>query len=422
MIPLSERLSELLLALIQANGSVVDKEMLATRVWPDGGVSDANLAQHMYMLRRLLDERARDRTYVMTVRGKGYRFAAPVSVVVGDDVERAPQRREPASAKWLLQSGLDAFHHYCRGSVLVERRTAKALNEAIERFEAALSIDANYVPALIGLARAYALLAAYWYAPGSYAYPKAKASVLHALELEPASGPAHAVLSQIFLFCDWDWHEADREIATAIALAPDSSLVRNNLVWHSIFRGRPDAAVREAQLALACEPASPTLQLLMARVFLHAGDLRQSIASFTNLIDAGPEFAVVRRHRAQAYILNGQPAEALNDLLLLPSDRAEDVGVRLPMLARAYADCGDALRALDVYDTLKAFARTEFVLGWNLAIVAIGLGRYDEAFQYLERALERREPSLMLLRSLPFFEPISRRARFRSLLEAIEPP
>jgi DNA-binding winged helix-turn-helix (wHTH) protein len=80
-VPLPQRLAGLLALLIRSNGEVVEKETIASRVWPDCAVSDGNLSQHVYMLRQILDERARDRTYVMTVRGKGYRFVAAVSIV-----------------------------------------------------------------------------------------------------------------------------------------------------------------------------------------------------------------------------------------------------------------------------------------------------------------------------------------------------
>ena len=54
---------QLLALLIHANGNVVDKESIATSVWPEHAVSDGNLSQHVYMLRQLLAERATDRSY-----------------------------------------------------------------------------------------------------------------------------------------------------------------------------------------------------------------------------------------------------------------------------------------------------------------------------------------------------------------------
>lgn len=410
----------MLVLLIHANGSVIDKETIATRIWPETAVSDGNLSQHVYMLRQLLDERAKDRAYVMTVRGKGYRFVTPVSVVAPGVAETVGSNEETSDR--LLRSGPEALQHYCRGCYLLEKRTASSLTAAAEQFEAALVVDREYVPALIGLARAYALLAEYWYAPGSYTFPKAKAALVRALEIDPSSAEARATLANILLFCDWNWADAEREIETAIRLNPKSTSVYINAAWFYMCKGVSERPLREMQRALLIEPSSPVLQLFLARVLLHTGEYRGAIDSLSSLIESGADFSIARRHRAQAYILNGQPAEALADLLLLPQDRAEDLALRLPLLGRAYADCGDTERAETIYKTLLEMARTEFVVGFNLATVAVGIGKLEEALDHLERALEKREPALLMLRSLAWFGPIAQRARFKALLNAVGPP
>jgi tetratricopeptide (TPR) repeat protein len=264
-------------------------------------------------------------------------------------------------------------------------------------------------------------MAEYWYAPGSYTFPKAKAAIVRALEIDPSSAEARATLGNILLFCDWNWADAEREIETAIRLNPKSMSAYTNAAWFYLCKGSSDNRVRQLQRALLVEPSSPVLQLFFARMFLHAGDYRRAIAAFSNLIDSGQDFSIARRHRAQAFILNGQPAEALSDLLLLPQDRAEDIALRLPLLARAYADSGDVERAETIYRTLLDLAKTEYVVGFNLATVAVGLGRLEEALDSLERALHQREPALLMLRSLPWFGPIAMRARFKALLNAVWP-
>ncbi len=422
MNPLPDRLAQLLALFIHANGNVIDKETIASRIWPDSAVSDGNLSQHMYMLRQLLDERARDRAYLVTVRGKGYRFVAPVSVVAPKLGDPTISATEYAAADRLLSGAPEAFYHYCRGAYLVEKRTASALTAAAEQFEETLRVDREHVPALIGLARSYSLMAQYWYAPGSYAFPKAKAAIVRALEIDPASAEARATLGTILLFCDWNWAEAEREIETAVALNPTSNSVCINAAWFNMFKGSGYKSVREMQRALLVDPSSPVLQLFLARTFLHTGQYRRAIGAFSNLIESGPDFSIARRYRAQALILNGQPAEALADLLVSPEDRAEDLALRLPLLGRAYAECGDTERAEGIYQMLRETARTEYVVGFNLATVAVGLGRLDEAIEHLEQALAKREPALLMLRSLPWFEPIARRSRFKVLLRAIWPP
>ena len=420
VVPLPERLSQLLALLIRGNGGVIDKETIASRVWPDNVVSDGNLSQHMYMLRQLLDERAKDRAYVITVRGKGYRFVAPVSVVAPSPGEAPLNGGEELPAP-LFGNAPEVLNHYWRGSYLLEKRTASALTAAAEQFEAALRFDDENVPALIGLARAHALMAEYWYAPGSYAFPKAKTAIVRALEIDPSSAEARATLADILLFCDWNWADAEREIEIAIRLKPQSTSVYTTAAWFYMCKGQGDEALRQLQRALLIEPSSPALQLFVARMFLHRGEYRRAIDAFSNLIESGPDFSPARRYRAQAFILNGQPGEALADLLLLPQDRAEDLALRLPLLGRAYADCGDTERAETIYHTLQEMARTEHIVGFNLATIAVGLGKLEEALEHLEEALKRREPALLMLRSLPWFAPIAARSRFKALLRAIWP-
>jgi adenylate cyclase len=417
VVPLPERLFALLLALIQANGNVVSRETLARALSPGERVSEANLSQHVYMLRRILGERAKDRLYIMTAHNRGFRFASPVSVVPAEegDTNETPDVRTDS----VLEGGLEAFRHYGRGCYLLERRTATALRAAIDHFEAALAVNPNYAPALVGLARAHAYLAEYWYVPGSYAFPRAKEAVIRALTLEPSSANAHAALSNLMLFCEWDWREAKREIDTAVRLNPDSIAVCTSAVWFYECTGAGDRAMAEAQHALSVEPSSPALQIVLGRVLMHCGQYGDAIAYLSHLIESGPEFAVARRHRAQALILSGRPGDAVIDLLMLPQDRAEDVAMRLPLLGRAYADAGETERAADIYATLLDMVRTEFIVYWNLAMVAVGLGRYDEALDHLERAVACREPSLPLLRSAAWFAPIAKSARFKGLLRSV---
>ncbi|HMF28943.1 MAG TPA: winged helix-turn-helix domain-containing protein, partial [Candidatus Cybelea sp.] len=409
-VPLPERIARILYLLIRSNGAVIEKETITSRVWPECAVSDGNLSQHLYMLRQILDERARDRNYIVTVRGRGYRFVAPVSVVAPIATETGVPASDDGTDR-LLSGAPELLHHYWRGLYLLEKRTAGALAAAAEQFEATLRVEADYVPALIGLARAHALIAEYWYAPGSYAFPTAKAAIVRALEIDPASAEARATLGNILLFCDWNWAEAEREIDAALRLKPKSSSVYISAAWFYLCKGNSERELRRMQRALLVEPSSPSLQLFLARLFLHTGDYRRALDSLSNLLESGSDFWIARRHRAQAFILSGQPGEALADLLLLPEDRAEDIALRLPLLARAYADCGDLERAGEIYRALLEMARTEHVVGFNLATVAVGLGRLEEALDHLERALAHREPALLMLRSLPWFEPIAARAR-----------
>jgi eukaryotic-like serine/threonine-protein kinase len=65
----------ILLALLERPGEVVEKSDLLERVWPGAFVTEANLTQNVFSLRKCLGERANDNRYIVTVPGQGYSFA-----------------------------------------------------------------------------------------------------------------------------------------------------------------------------------------------------------------------------------------------------------------------------------------------------------------------------------------------------------
>lgn len=419
IIPVSERLALILTQLIQANGRVLSKEALALSVWPDEAVSDANLVQHIYMLRRIFGERAKDHSLIIAVPRQGYRLAVPVEIV---QTELNETFSTTAASLGEIVSGADfeAFRAYCQGSFFLEQRTAPAIGHAMELFETSLKSNPDYLPALIGLARSYCLWGTYWHKAPDLTFPFAACAIDKALSIDPSNPVAHAVRCGILDFWKWDWEAAQQEIDLAIGSNPGSTLVRNNAAWHYICIGRYEAALVQAQLALALEPSSLLRQLLVARVLLHMGKHPQAVAIMSNILENDGGFYVARRYRAHALLLGGHPEKAVDDLQHLSFEEDEDPSFRLPALGRAYADLGDERRAIEIFGALEKLSRRNYVACWNLAIVATGLGRFDEALTYLETACARREATMPFLKSLRWFEPISGTPRFQALLERVD--
>jgi DNA-binding winged helix-turn-helix (wHTH) protein len=81
--PLPEKLFRILMLLLEANGATIKKDTFFSHVWGEEPVSDANLTQHIFMLRQILGERAGENAYVVTVAGEGYRFAVPIETKIG---------------------------------------------------------------------------------------------------------------------------------------------------------------------------------------------------------------------------------------------------------------------------------------------------------------------------------------------------
>jgi DNA-binding winged helix-turn-helix (wHTH) protein len=94
-IELGARALDLLLVLLEADGSLVTKDELLSRVWPGIVVAEENLKVQISGLRRALGE---DRHFIRTEFGRGYRFVAAVrSTVSWSACQRATRRAAEAN-------------------------------------------------------------------------------------------------------------------------------------------------------------------------------------------------------------------------------------------------------------------------------------------------------------------------------------
>jgi len=72
------RALDILTALVEKPGELVDKRTLISRVWPNIYVEDTNLKVNVAGLRRALEDDPCVPRFIATVVGRGYRFIAPV--------------------------------------------------------------------------------------------------------------------------------------------------------------------------------------------------------------------------------------------------------------------------------------------------------------------------------------------------------
>jgi TolB-like protein/DNA-binding winged helix-turn-helix (wHTH) protein/Flp pilus assembly protein TadD len=102
-IALTPKAFEVLLLLIQHSGQTVSKDELMRVVWADSFVEESNLTQTVFVLRKGLGE-SPDQRYILTVPGRGYRFAADVRQVsegvrVAGGALVRPRRTDPGATQ-----------------------------------------------------------------------------------------------------------------------------------------------------------------------------------------------------------------------------------------------------------------------------------------------------------------------------------
>jgi len=79
LVPLTPKVFEILVTLVEHGGQVVAKDDLMKRVWPNTFVEEGNLTQNISLLRKALGESPGGVQFIETVPRRGYRFVADTS-------------------------------------------------------------------------------------------------------------------------------------------------------------------------------------------------------------------------------------------------------------------------------------------------------------------------------------------------------
>ncbi len=104
-VKLAERLFDVLLYLVANHGRVVERDELLREVWAGRVVEDNNVGQAIFELRRVLKSGGDTDRSIVTVPGRGFRFAEPVTFEAAPIEVAAPeiqltQPPKPAGARW----------------------------------------------------------------------------------------------------------------------------------------------------------------------------------------------------------------------------------------------------------------------------------------------------------------------------------
>src|SRR5579859_717143 len=86
-VSLGSRAFDILVALVECAGELLEKDALIARVWSGVTVEESNLRAQMTALRQVLAEGGMGESYVVTEPGRGYRFVAAVVRSTSDPVQ-----------------------------------------------------------------------------------------------------------------------------------------------------------------------------------------------------------------------------------------------------------------------------------------------------------------------------------------------
>jgi TolB-like protein/Tfp pilus assembly protein PilF len=315
-----------------------------------------------------------------------------------------------------------AYENYLKGRYYFSQRTEDALHKSIASFQQAVTSDPAYAPAYSGLAEAYAMLGFRGSMPSKDALSGAKKAALKAIELDDSLAEPHASLAFIAETYDWDWPGAEREYKQALQLNPSYAQAHNWYAGYLTYTGRFNEGIAEAIRARELDPLSLPLNNALAGRLLAAGRYDEALAQVQRTLELDEHFAPAHQTLGWIHLHSGKQKESIREFQhALELSGVEDTDIQLD-LGFACAVSGQQEEARRILVKLEQMHQQGIAPSASVSILYGALGESDQAFAWLEKAYQERDPQLTYLKAGRRFEPMRKDPRFGQFVRRIGLP
>jgi serine/threonine protein kinase/Tol biopolymer transport system component/Tfp pilus assembly protein PilF len=314
----------------------------------------------------------------------------------------------------------EAYQLYLKGLHFFNKKSVEGYNKAIEHFQQAIELDPNYALAYAGLADCYANSSFAEISPKD-ARVKARAAATKALEIDDKLAEAHNALAHVKVNLDWDWSGAEREFTLALELNPNYAEAHHRYSHYLVAMGRFEESLTESFRGLELDPLDLTMNTHLGWHYLMARQDDQAIEQLQKTLELDHSFINARLYLARAYERKGMCREAIAEIQKVRGFYGQSQ-IASGLLGHALAVAGQRDEALNIVEELNEQSKREHVWPYNIAIIHVGLGRTDEALQWLERAYLEHSDDLIYLKVDPVFDSLRSDPRFKDLLRRVGLP
>jgi DNA-binding winged helix-turn-helix (wHTH) protein/TolB-like protein/Tfp pilus assembly protein PilF len=349
--------------------------------------------------------------------GQHYDHKVSDVLLVQDDISRDIFENLRLKLNVEEKKQLEAYRLYLKGRNAWNKRTGDALLQAIEFFNQAIAIDPNNTAAYAGLADCYNMLVVYGRLEPKEGFPKAKEAATKALEIDESSAEAHSSMAFIKFRWDWDRAATEREFQEAIKLKPAYAPAHQ---WYSSYLvavERFDEAIAEAKRTEELEPLSFVASSHLGWIYYLSGQNDKAIEQCRKILELDPSSFPARRYLGLAYEAKGMHAEAIAEFQ--KGVKLSGSPLMLALLGHAYAASGKTAEAKQVLNDLQQLQDQRYVSPYTVAAIYTGLGDQEQAFKWLQKAVEERDIWLMNLKVDPVFAKLRSQRQFTDILARI---
>ena len=298
------------------------------------------------------------------------------------------------------------------------------LDAAITQFEHAIQIDPAYAPPYAALSAAHGAASLSSLLPPKDTFPKARAAALKAVELDDTLAEGHAALGTVFLWYDWNWTAAEREIQRALQLNPDSvDALTAHETYSTLVTARFDEAARTSHRIVDVDPLNPFSRIQGGWVFFNARRYDDSIRETKTLLELYPDHILGRFFLASNYGAKQMSPEVgaeCGKVMALLSGAYNMQAMGICVWALGVAGQTDQARRL--LQTLEHPPSGIWLDPTFMGNAYGGLGDIDRAMAWYQKGMEERAPNMIYMKVNVEWDAARGDPRFQALLRQMNFP
>ncbi len=343
-------------------------------------------------------------------------------IATGLNLESSAVEKVEASAPATRNAA--AYEEYLRardffGKFLFRTLDAEECDHAIEHFQRSIRLDPTFALAHSGLGACFANRVLKGLG-GTEDYELAENAFQRALELDRDVVEARILMVFIYL-SRGEKRKARDEVAHLARKAPNEAAVY--FVKGALHRldGEYDRALRAfARLAKLDPAARVVTSYNRARVMMYQQRFDDALLELEQGAKIQPDHPLIRTFRGVAYGRKGDAAEATRIIGEVLDEHPTMDGIR-PILAQFLVRQGKVAEArAQLNERVRDAASADHDIAYWLATAYALLGERDEAFEWLERAINLGNENRTWFEADPNWEGLRDNPRFRALMRRIE--
>jgi serine/threonine-protein kinase len=294
---------------------------------------------------------------------------------------------------------LPAYEAYLKARHYQFKATPESLIRSKQYAEQAIALDPRFAQAHIQLGDYFLAQAGWGLSSIQEAMAAMRKEARNALDLDPLLPEAQAMLGVVAGVYDYDWNNAERCFALAMAREPIPPQVRH---WYGYFYlfliGKVQEALEEQERALRQDPLNIFFRLSLAACLLAAGRQEDADLELYKILELDENFVPAFFHLVISQAVRGMYAKAFplaEKLYLLAPWYAPSIGLLAGLVSRT----GDVSRAEGL---LQRFAEERaYNAPVAYAVSYLLCGEVDKAVDWIMKAIEQRHPFILVLLRSP---------------------